>query len=117
MIRETLFRIFAAASLAAAAYHVAVYVHPAFSPGGSPARHAVFAVIYAICAFLFLRRPLWFVFVFALVAAETVWSHGMHAWRLLQNEERFDWLSIAVVLLVPVALMFLLHDAWTRRRS
>ena len=115
MTRETLFRIFAAGSLAAAAYHVAAYVHPAFSFGGSPARHAVFAVIDSICAFLFLRRPLWFVFVFATVAAETVWSHGRLAWRLLQTEERYDWLSIAVVFLVPVVLVFLIKDAVDRR--
>ena len=101
--------------MAAAAYHVAAYVHPAFSTGGSPARHAVFAVIDTVCAYLFVRRPLWFVFVFAAVAAETVWSHGQHAWRLLQNEERYDWLSIAVVLLIPVVLAFLIKDAVDRR--
>lgn len=115
--RETLFRIFAVSSLAAAAYHVAIYVHPAFSSGGSPARHAVFAVIDTICAYLFLRRPLWFVLVFAAVAAEAIWSHGRHAWQILQNEERYDWPSIAVVLLVPISLMFLVHDAWLRRRA
>ena len=117
MTRETLFRIFAAGSLAAAAYHVAVYVHPAFSSGGSPSRHAVFAIVDTICAWLFLRRPVWFVLVFAAVAAETVWSHALHAWRLLQSEERFDWPSIAVVFLVPVVLAFLIHDAWTRSCS
>ena len=117
MARQNLFRFFAILALGAAAYHLAAYIHPAFSSGGSPARHAVFVVLDVLCAWLLLKRPLWFVFAFAAAAVQVVWSHGTHAWHLLQNEERYDWLSIAVVLTVPVVFFFLAIDAWDRRRS
>jgi hypothetical protein len=117
MSREILFRIFATVFLAAAAYHAAACLHPAFSLGGSPARHAAFAVIDAMCAWGLLCRPRWFVVVFGALTAEAIWSHGKRAWILLEAEQRIDWISLLVVLLVPCVLVFLIKDAVDRRRN
>ncbi len=117
MSREILFRIFAAVFLAAAAYHAAACLHPAFSLGGSSGRHAAFAVIDAMCALGLLCRPRWFVVVFGALTAETIWSHGKRAWILLETEQRFDWISLLAVLLVPCVLVFLVKDAIDRRHN
>ena len=116
MSREILFRIFAAVFLAAAGYHAAACLHPAFSLGGSLDRHAAFAVIYAMCALGLLWRPRWFVVVFGALTAETIWSHGKRAWILLETEQRIDWISLLAVLLVPCVLVFLIKDAIDRMR-
>jgi len=117
MARQVLFRIVAIAFAAGAGYHAAASVYPAFHVAGSPARHAAFAVLYALCAYFLLKRPWWFVAAFAAVAVHAVSIHGTRAWVLLQEEQRYDWLSIAVVFLMPCILIFLVMDQIVRRRG
>lgn len=117
MARQLFFRLMAAGFALAAAYHAVASIHPAFHFAGSPARHAAFAVLYALCAYFLLKRPWWFVFAFAAVAAHAVWTHGMRAWRLMQEEQHYDWLSIAIVFLLPCVLVFLVWDRIERRRA
>ena len=111
MSRQTLFRIFAVLFLAAAIYHAAAFAHPALSDGGMRSRHAVFFVIVLLFAWYMLKRPRWFVAAFSLLTLETLYGHGLHAWKLWRDQGKLDWLSFAVLIAVPCMLAFLIADA------
>jgi hypothetical protein len=113
--QAALFRTLAVLIAGAAIYHAVAFFDPAFSGGGAHWRHAVFFAIDILCAWYILRRPRWFVWAFGLLTLETLWSHGSHAWRLWRGENRLDWLSFAVLIVVPSALALLMRDALDRR--
>jgi hypothetical protein len=113
--RESLFRILAVLSAGAAVYHAAAFFHPAFGDGGAHWRHAFFFAIDSLCAWYLISRPRWFVCAFGLLTLETLWSHGYYAWMLWRAAGRPDWLSFAVLIVVPCTLALLMRDALDRR--
>jgi hypothetical protein len=113
--RESLFRILAVLSAGAAVYHAAAFFHPAFGIGGAHWRHAVFCAIDFLCAWYIFRRPRWFVWAFSLLTIQQLCSHGARAWMLWRTEGRLDWLSFAVLIVMPCALALLMRDALDRR--
>ena len=115
MSRKNIFRIIAVLFIGAAIYHAAAFFAPAFSHGGAHWRHASFWVIDLLCAWYLLRRPRWFVAAFGVLTLETLCSHGAHAWMLWHTERRLDWLSFAVLIVVPFTLVLLIRDAQERR--
>ena len=117
MLREMPFRLLAALSILAAIYHVAAFTAPVLAIPGQPWRHAFFAVIGIICAVNLLRRPEWFVIVFAVLTLQQLYSHGMRAWEWWYMEHRLDWISFCVILLLPFILVLLVLDAYTRRST
>ena len=116
MSRRTLFRIFALLFVAAAIYHAAAFAHPALSEGGTRSRHAAFFAIDLLFAWYMLKRPRWFVAAFSLLTLETLYGHGLHAWKLWHDQGRLDWLSFAVLIAVPCMLAFLIAEARGRSR-
>ena len=115
MSRESLFRILAVLFVVAAAYHAVAFLEPASGIGGTHWRHGCFMAIDLLCAWLILRRPRWFVWAFGLLTLETLWSHGSHAWKLWRGDGLLDWLSFAVLIVVPFTLGLLIQDAFDRR--
>jgi hypothetical protein len=113
--RATLFRILAVLFAGAAIYHAAAFLEPAFSAGGSHWRHAAFCAIDLLCACYLLRRPRWFVAAFAALTLQAFYSHGHHAWMLWHTQRRLDWLSFAVLAVVPFTLALLIADGFERR--
>jgi hypothetical protein len=113
--RETLFRILAVLFAGAAVYHAAAFLEPAFIVGGSHWRHAVFCAIDLLCAWYLLRRPRWFVAAFAALTLQALCGHGHHAWILWHAQRRLDWLSFAVLAVVPWTLALLIADGIERR--
>ncbi|MGA3136906.1 MAG: hypothetical protein ABSC88_13035 [Terracidiphilus sp.] len=111
MSRKNIFRIIAVLFIGAAMYHAAAFLVPAFSYGGAHWRHAAFCVIDLLCACYLLRRPRWFVAAFGVLTLETLCSHGAHAWMLWHTGRRLDWLSFAVLIVVPLTLVLLIRDA------
>ena len=114
MSRESLFRILAVLFVGAAVYHAVAFFHPAFSNGGAHWRHAFFYATDILCAWYILRRPPWFVLAFSLLTIQQLCSHGAHAWMLWRAEGRLDWLSFAVLIVVPCTLALLMRDALDR---
>jgi len=113
--REWLFRICAASAALAAAFHAAAMASPSvarieYDPGYPAWRHVVFIAINGSLAWLFLRRPRWLVWPFALLTIEVVGGHGYRAWELWATARRVDWISIAVVLAAPSILLLLFLD-------
>jgi hypothetical protein len=105
------FRVLAAAFVCAAAYHVFAIV------GGDTdarARHATFALIDLFVGVLMIRRPPGFAIAFALLCGQQLASHGADLVRSLRGE-RVDWISLVVVVAMPLVLVLLLVDARSRR--
>jgi len=117
MSRAALFRIVAVLFAGAAVYHAVAFIDPAFSDGGAHWRHALFIAIDLLCAGFILRRPRWFVWAFGLVTLDTLWSHGSHALKLWRLDGRLDWLSFAVLVVVPWTQALLIRDALDRRST
>jgi hypothetical protein len=109
--RETPFRIFATLFAGAAIYHAVAFFYPAVSDERSHWRHAAFCGIDLVCAWCLIKRPKWFVVAFLLLTFEAIWGHGKHAWLLWHMQSRIDWLSLAVLIVVPLAMALLVKDA------
>jgi uncharacterized membrane protein len=115
MSRESLFRVISILFVGASIYHAAVFFHPAFGVGGAHWRHAVFFLIDLVCAWFLLKRPAWFVFAFGALTLETLYGHGTHAWMMWRAEGQIDWLSIGVLIVVPLTMALLIENAMRRR--
>jgi hypothetical protein len=117
MIRT--FRLAALGALVAAGIHLAALAVPAFGNAayslGYPAwRHVLFVAINLTLASLFLRRPTWFVWAFAVLTAQVIYSHGGAALVSWQRDGRVRWIDAVALVAVPLALGLLVTDYRTR---
>jgi hypothetical protein len=113
--RDLVFRLAAAGAVAAAAVHAAALAWPAFAaaayPPAYPAlRHAVFVAIDSALAGLFLRRPWWFVWAYAVLTAQVLYGHGGAAWVAWQRDGHVAWIDVAAIVAVPLGLAVLVKD-------
>jgi hypothetical protein len=74
----------------------------------------LFIGIDSSLAVLFVRRPRWLVWAYALLTVQVLHSHGLGAWELWVTEHRIDWISVAVSIAAPAILVLLVVD---RRRT
>jgi hypothetical protein len=113
MIR--VFRLASLGALVAAGIHLAALAVPAFGiaayPPTYPAwRHVLFVAINLTLAALFLRRPAWFVWAFAVLTAQVIYSHGGAALASWQRDGRIRWIDAVALVAVPLALGLLVTD-------
>jgi hypothetical protein len=118
---KRLFRLAAAGAVVAVAIHAAALLVPAFAaasyPPGYPAwRHGVFIAIDATAAVLFLVRPRWFTWAYALLTAQVIYSHGGPAWTSWQRDGQVAWIDAAALVAIPLALVLLVVDRRQGRR-
>jgi hypothetical protein len=109
------FRLAAAGAMVAAAMHAVALAVPAFMtaaypPTYPPVRHAVFVLIDSTAAWLFLRRPRWFVWAYGVLTAQVIFSHGGAAWASWQRAGRVAWIDAAALVAIPLALALLVVD-------
>lgn len=108
------FRMAALGAMVAAAIHLAALVLPAFAaanyPGYPAWRHGVFITINLSAAWLFLRRPAWFVWAYAVLTAQVIYSHGGSAWTTWHRDGRVTWIDAAALVAIPLALALLMAD-------
>jgi len=118
---RVMFRLLAVVFVCAAAYHVFALVQGVADERG---RHATFALIDAFVAVLMIRRPPGFAIAFALLCGQQLASHGAALVRSLGEGHvdsghvdlrHVDWISLAVVIVMPAALVLLLIDARKKR--
>ena len=106
----------------AALYHVIAIIASSFNfpmhifgTDRSPIwRHALFTVIGIIIIYGSLKRPRWFVWFVGVLTLQQWYSHGSYAFRLWRSEHTIHWISITVILLLPVVFAVLLADRRTR---
>lgn len=109
------FRLAAAGAVVAVAIHATALAVPAFgtalySPTYPAWRHVVFVVIDSTLAWLFLRRPVWFVWAYAVLTVQVFYSHGGSAWASWQHDGRVASIDAAALVAIPLALGLLVVD-------
>ena len=113
--RDLLFRLAAAGAVVAVSVHAAALVVPAFGaaayPPAYPAwRHGAFIGIDSALAWLFPRRPGWFVWAYAVLTAQVLYGHGGQAWATWRHDEYIAWIDAVAIVAVPLGLVLLVID-------
>lgn len=120
--RNIFFIVFALLASLAALYHVIAIIASScnfpmdiFGTDRSPIwRHALFTVIGIISIYGSLKRPRWFVWFVGVLTVQQWYSHGGYALRLWRSEHTIHWISIAVIILLPIVFGLLLADRRTK---
>ena len=98
----------AIASFAALLFHLKGIFYPSAE---TPAwRHAIFVAVNCICIHGFLKRPRWFTWFVGLLTLQQWYSHGSYAIELWQKQHSIHWISVCVVIFMPVLFVLLLID-------
>ena len=112
--RTSIFRLLAAFSACAAAYHVAG-VLGVLPDDATPAwRHALFVGIDAIGAWYLLTRPLVLLPVFMVLVVQQFVSHGSRVVLWGTRDGRIDTLSVITLAALVLALLLLILDVRDR---
>jgi len=114
------FLLLSAGTAVAALYHLTALLSPAFaniaySLTYPPLRHIVFIAINCTCAYLFLSRPRWFIWIYIVLAAQAVNGHGTRLWRTWFTQNKINWIDIITVSGVLLGLAFLFADLRKRK--
>ena len=104
------FAVLAFAFALAALFHLAAVVAPSIAEPSPPWRHALFAAINAAAAAGMLKRPRAFVFAFAALTAQQLYSHGTYGVDVWRREARIDWASVVVVIAMVTVTMTVIAD-------
>ncbi len=91
-------------------------VHPDES-GSSAARNILFVIINFICVYGMLKRPAWFIYCFLLLLVQQFYSHGSGLIDGWNEIGKMDWLSLIVVLILPVIMFFLVKDLKDKKHT
>lgn len=104
-------RLLAASFVVTAVFHLLAAAIPSMR-GGVPAwRHGLFVGVNALSVYGVLKRPRWFVALFAALVAQQLYSHGGDLWRTWASAHRVDVASLVVVIAMPCILALLIADA------
>lgn len=107
-VKKIIFLGFSLLAIAAAIYH---FIGIFYFVDKTPAwRHILFVFIDLVAAYGFVKRSGWFIVFFVILAIQQLYSHGQYAIRLWQNEHAIHWISIGIIILLPVAIILLIID-------
>jgi len=121
MKRALVFRLAAAGAAVAAGIHASALALPrfaaaAYSPAYPAWRHIVFIAVDSAVAWLFLRRPRWFVWAYAVLTAQVLYSHGGAAWTAWHRDGHLSWIDAAAIVAVPLGLAVLVTEHGSSKR-
>ena len=106
--RNKLFIVFSILALVAAIYHL---VNLFYKTHDSPAwRHILFTLICFSCAYYFIARPKYFVYLFGALVIQQYYSHGSYLIDLWEAQQKIHWISMAVLIFMPNCLFYLIKD-------
>jgi hypothetical protein len=109
------FRIMIVALAVAASYHfIGIFFEINES---SPRRHFVFVLVDLICLYGFVKRPAYFVFIFLAFMIQQYYSHGEYLVLLWINEGQVHWISVCVLILMPIGLWALVSEIIGRKNA
>jgi hypothetical protein len=112
---RTFFVALALAFAAAAVFHLLAVTGVVSVPASTSGRHALFVIVNAACAAGLWRRPRGFVWLFALLTAQQLYSHGADALGEHRRGEPVDLASVVVLAGMPATLAALVLDARRKR--
>jgi hypothetical protein len=105
---KIIFQVYAALSLLAGGFHLIGIFYPINS---SPTwRHALFVGINLFCAYGFLKRPRFFVYLFFLLLLQQIYSHGGNVITIWNQQHLISWVDVSVVLFMLFAFVLLVID-------
>ena len=78
---------------------------------GSPLiRHAIFVGLDLFCVYGFLKGRKYFVFFFAAFTVQQYYTHGQHLIEMWINQGEIHWISVFVLVLLPLGLICLIAE-------
>ena len=105
---QIIFIVFAVLAFCVLVFHVKGIIYPtANSPWW---RHALFVVINGISIYGILKRPKWFIWFVGLLTLQQWYSHGSYAVELWQTAHQIHWISLGVIVLLPILFILLIFD-------
>lgn len=75
-----------------------------------PIRHLIFLWLSLWGSYLLQDRPVFLVYLFPILLIQQYYGHGTRAYRWWTEEGRIDWVSLLVLLILPVAYYFICLD-------
>ena len=106
--RNVLFKVFAFFGALAAIYHFAGLF---YKFDESPAwRHVLFVVINLFVVYGVLKRPKYFVYIVAILVIQQYYSHGTYLVNMWIEKKQIHWISVFVLVLLPIVLFCLIED-------
>ncbi len=106
--RKIIFIYLSISALVAAIYHL---VNLFYKTDDSPAwRHILFTFICFSCAYYFIARPKYFVYLFGALVIQQYYSHGSYLILLWREQQKIHWISIAVLIFMATCLICLVKD-------
>jgi hypothetical protein len=99
--------VIAALLVLAAAYHASAAAFPSLGVSGMRWRHVLFIAIDLAAAALLIFRPRGATIAIAALTVQQLYSHGSYGWLLWRTEGRVDWISLGVMVVLPIALVLL----------
>jgi len=103
-----LFRYFAAVFGIAVLFHIGgMFCHFNGCPWW---RHLIFVGVDLFIVYGILKRPQYFIYIFMVFLMQQYYSHGsalVHLWKV---QQRVDWISLLVIVYLPIVLAFLIVD-------
>lgn len=105
--RESFFLVFRIIGIFLGLYHANKYF---FTAGDDAFGHLVFVGISAIAVYGLWKRPIWFIYFFAVLMLQQFYGHGGSFIKKWQITHTVDWVSIAIVLLMPIIFIALLKE-------
>ena len=113
--RTVLFKMFAVLSFFVAVYHL---VGVFYKVNDSPVwRHLLFVAINLFCVYGILKRPGYFVYLVALLLVQQYYSHGISLVKMWMEKKQVDWISLLVLLLLPIIFICLVEDHKMKRNE
>ncbi|HTA84325.1 MAG TPA: hypothetical protein VK783_15380 [Bacteroidia bacterium] len=73
-------------------------------------RNGLFVLINLFCFYGLLNRPKYFIYLFAVLVLQQLYSHGQDILKLWSTYKQIDWLSLGVVIYMPVVFLLLVMD-------
>lgn len=112
--RNFIIRIITVIFLVAAIYHlVALFVHLNDLPLW---RQTLFVFVDLFFALAINYLPGYFLFLFVLLLIEQLYSHGNRLINIWVERKEIDWLSLLVLLFLPLVFFFLFFDGTFNRK-
>lgn len=111
--RDKLFLLLAFGALCAAIYHAIGIFFPVNE--APPRRHAVFVGINVLLAACLIKRPVFFLPLFALLMLQQMYGHGKFLIDTWNQSHSIDWPSVFVLIFFPIALWALWLDYKDKR--
>ena len=108
MKTKIIFIVFALFFVISAGYHLVTVF---FKVNTSPLwRNLLFIVINLLVSYGLLKRPAYFIYLFILLMLQQFYSHGSDMINLWNLQHKVDWMSLLVIIMLPVILVFLFLD-------